>query len=49
MILLTYLTVAIVCFGIGHLIGYAIGTLIIKAFNINFFSDDVLDDIVDAY
>lgn len=43
MILLTYLTVAVVCFGIGHAIGYAIGTLAIKAFNISFVDDSMID------
>lgn len=43
MILLTYLTVAVVCFGIGHAIGYVFGTLVIKAFNISFIDDSVID------
>ena len=43
MILLTYLAVAITCFGIGHAIGYVFGTLIIKATNASFVSDDVVD------
>jgi hypothetical protein len=44
MLLLTYLTVAITCFGIGHAIGYVLGTLIIKTTNASFISDDVVDE-----